>query len=145
VKLSRTATVTAAATVVAAAAAAAVITITSATAQTAARPPRPVSAVAVPPATAGQAGWQGAYGYRVPAGTSLLFFHYPCPARLVARSSGFGGVSNLSRPFSLVGDGPLYAPGSPPSYSMWGWRFQWPSGSPAGETIDFDVYCTGPA
>jgi hypothetical protein len=140
VKLSRTAAVSAAVTVAAAAVAAAVVTLTSASARTAASHPRQVSAAAARPAAAGQVGWQGLYAYGVPTGTNTLFFHYSCPGGLIASSGGFQFQNGP--PTALAGDGPRWDSG----YNRWDWFFNWPAGSPAGESIDFDVYCAaGPA
>jgi hypothetical protein len=140
VKLSRTTTVSAAVTVAAAATAAAVVTLTSAGARTPVPHPRQVSAGPARPAAAGQVGWQGLSAYRVPTGTSTLFFHYSCPGGLIASSGGFQFRSGP--PTALAGDAPRWDSG----YNQWDWFFNWPAGSPAGESIDFDVYCTaGPA
>jgi hypothetical protein len=140
VKLSRTTTVSAAVTVAAAATAAAVVTLTSAGARTPVPHPRQVSAAPARPAAAGQVGWQGLSAYRVPTGTNTLFFHYSCPGGLIASSGGFQFRSGP--PTALAGDAPRWDSG----YNQWDWFFNWPAGSPAGESIDFDVYCTaGPA
>ena len=139
-KLSRTTTVSAAVTVAAAATAAAVVTLTSAGARTPVPHPRQVSAAPARPAAAGQVGWQGLSAYRVPTGTNTLFFHYSCPGGLTASNGGFQFRSGP--PTALAGDAPRWDSG----YNQWDWFFNWPAGSPAGESIDFDVYCTaGPA
>jgi hypothetical protein len=117
-----------------------VVTLTSAGSRTPVPHPRQVSAAPARPAAAGQVGWQGLSAYRVPTGTNTLFFHYSCPGGLIASSGGFQFRSGP--PTALAGDAPRWDSG----YNQWDWFFNWPAGSPAGESIDFDVYCTaGPA
>jgi hypothetical protein len=82
--------------------------------------------------------WQGDQTYDVPTNTGTLFYHYSCPTDTVAASGSFHDSSPSGAP-QLYGNFPRTD--ITPLYSQWGWLLSWPSGSPAGYSIVFDVYC----
>ncbi len=103
---------------------------------TAAVHPNTVTSAGAKASKSGKAGWQGTYTYSVPTGTTSLFFHYPCPSKRIAVNGGFG-VNGASP--TLVGS--AARADITPIYGEWGWTFTFPSGSPSGTTIGFNVYC----
>jgi hypothetical protein len=85
-----------------------------------------------------KAAWQGDAAYTVPTGTTNLFYHYSCPKGDIAISGSFHNATGSSGAI-LAGSFPRTD--ITPLYNEWGWVFLWPSGSPAGYSITFDVYC----
>jgi len=112
--------------------------VASASTRSAVRPvERTLSAGVAAPRTS-KAAWQGDVTYTVPNGTTNLFYHYSCPTGHVAISGSFHNGTGSSGA-DLAGSFPRTD--ITPLYSQWGWVFLWPSGSPAGYSITFDVYC----
>jgi hypothetical protein len=94
------------------------------------------------PTVSGGAGWQGEYAYTPAVGTPSLYFHYSCPAGMIARNGGYDAALALAGGYVVGANSPRWDSGD----NQWQGYFVWPSGAPAGFTIDFDVYCTaGPA
>ena len=100
-----------------------------------------VTASAQAVAKAGASGWQGDYSYAVPTGTGTLFFHYGCPAGFFARSGGALPDAVSQNIVRFISEGPRHDLGTS-NYVEWFWLYQWPSGAPAGSTVNFDVNCT---
>jgi hypothetical protein len=134
-RMARWASMTAAVTVAVAISAGTGFGIASASTNAAAKPK------AVVGVTAGKvykASWQGDFTYDVPTDTGTLFFHYSCPGKYTAVSGSYHDSSNVGAP-ELYGNYPRTD--VTPLYNQWSWLFSWPSGSPSGYTIVFDLYC----
>ena len=94
----------------------------------------PASAHAKP----GKVGWQGAFTYSLPTGSGGVFFHYPCPSGLVARSGAWSVNSPGQAAVRVVGEGPRWDQ----NYTEWFSTLLWAGGAPSGVQITYDVYCT---
>jgi hypothetical protein len=95
--------------------------------------------VAIPAAKA-KAGWQKDYTYRVPAGTTNLFFHYSCPTAFPIAANGSYHPSTIN-PGTII-SGSFPRTDITPIHTQWGWVFGFSPGSPSGYKIVFNVYCT---
>jgi hypothetical protein len=96
-------------------------------------------------AQAASKGWQGIATYTVPTNTGSLEYSYPCPSEFpIAWSGGYEFVDGAQTDEVYVtANGPRLDEGPSTGFNVWGWHFFWPSGSPAGTQIYFDVNCQG--
>jgi hypothetical protein len=114
---------------------------TFAPAQAATQAVSPKQEVFVHAAGRAGAGWQGAFTYAVPQGSSGLFFHYGCPATTLVENGGFAFNSvGQAQDYPLTFNGPRLDE-NPAFFGEWGWGFNFPGGAPANMTITFDVRC----
>jgi hypothetical protein len=96
-------------------------------------------------ATAGKAGWQGPSTLNVTTGIEHGFYSYSCASGFVARSGAFFPDPTLqSLGINLGVNAPRIDVNHTTGYQTWGFEYNIPGGAPAGDTIQFDVYCTKP-
>ena len=87
-------------------------------------------------------GWLGNAGFNFTTGTTSIFIHEDCPAsHPVAVTGAFAFNSTGQTAAVYLGYNGPRLDESPPDYHEWGWHFFFPSGSPAGTSATFSIFC----